>query len=93
MADSSQMLAHIEHNLNYSIFDVKWIPCSAKIIVVGSKTNSQGIIQIYELNSPKLDLCKEITKDSAIKCASFGASSIADRKLTVGDFSGKLMIL
>lgn len=92
MVDKSQMLAHIEQNLNYSIFDVKWIPCSAKIIVVGSKTNSQGIVQIYELNSPKLELCKEITKDSAIKCASL-ASSIADRKLAIGDFSGKLMIL
>lgn len=87
------MLAHIEHNLNYSVFDVKWIPCSAKFVACGSKMNSQGIIQIFELDSPKLNLCREINLESAVKCSSFGASSIADRKLAVGDFSGKLSIM
>lgn len=88
-----QTLAHIEHSLTYSVFDVKWIPCSAKFISLGAKTNGNGILQIYEIESPKLNLVKEVTKESSFKCGSFGASSIVDRKLAIGDFAGKMMIL
>lgn len=91
--DKVQTLAHIEHSLNYSIFDVKWIPISAKFVTIGSKTNGKGIIQIYELDSPKLNLVKEITLENSLKCCSFGTSSPGERHLAVGDFSGKLKIL
>lgn len=91
--DKVQTLAHIEHCLNYSIFDVKWIPFSAKFISIGSKTNGKGIIQIYELDSPKLNLVKETLLDTSLKCCSFGMSSPGERLLAVGDFSGKLKIL
>lgn len=91
--DKVQTLAHIEHSLNYSVFDVKWIPISAKFVSIGSKTNGQGIIQIYELDSPKLNLVKEITLETSLKCCSFGSSSPGERHLAVGDFTGKLKIL
>lgn len=91
--DKVQTLAHIEHCLNYSVFDVKWIPFSAKFLSIGTKTNGKGIIQIYELNSPKLNLVKEITLPNSLKCCSFGISSTGERHLAVGDFSGKLKIL
>lgn len=88
-----QSLLHIEHNVNYSIFDVNWVPFSAKFLSIGTKTNGKGIIQIYELNSPKLNLVKEFTTDNSLKCSSFGTSSPGERHLTVGDFAGKLQIL
>lgn len=91
--DKVQTIVHIEHSLNYSIFDVKWIPISAKFITIGSKTNGKGILQVYELDSPKLSLVKEITLENSLKCCSFGTSSAGERHLTVGDFAGKLKIL
>lgn len=93
MMNKVQSLLHIEHSLNHSIFDVNWIPFSAKFVSIGSKTNGKGILQIYELNSPKLNLVKEITTDHSLKCCSFGTSSPGERHLTVGDFAGKLQIL
>ena len=91
--DKVQTLAHIEHCLNYSVFDVKWIPFSAKFLSIGMQTNGKGIIQIYELDSPKLKLVKEIKLANSLKCCSFGTSSPGERYLAVGDFSGNLMIL
>ena len=72
--DKVQMLAHIEKSLNYQIFDVKWVPYSAKFIVIGTKTNGKGIIQFYELDSPNIELINEIQLDNALKCCSFGTS-------------------
>lgn len=91
--DKVQTLAHIEHSVNYSIFDVKWLPFSARFLSIGSKTNGKGIVQIYELDSPKVNLVKEIEVENSLKCCSFGISSAGERHLAVGDFSGKLMIL
>lgn len=91
--DKVQTIAHIEKSLNYSIFDVKWIPFSAKFLTIGSTTKAKGIIEIYELDSPNLKLVKEINVENSLKCCSFGTSSPGERHLTVGDFSGKLKIL
>lgn len=91
--DRVQTIAHIEHILNYSVFDVKWIPFSAKFVSIGSTTSGKGIIQIFELDSPKLDKVKEIAVESSLKCCSFGTSSPGERHLAVGDFAGKLKIL
>lgn len=86
------MIAHIEKSLEYSIFDVKWIPCSAMFVVVGSKPKGNGIIQIYELNRGELDKVKEVEKPKSFKCCSFGASRLRETQLATGDFVGKLAI-
>ncbi|XP_055629747.1 dynein axonemal assembly factor 10 [Toxorhynchites rutilus septentrionalis] len=90
--DSVQMIAHIEKSLDYSIFDVKWIPCSAKFVVIGSKPKGTGILQIYELNRGELEKVTEVEKAESFKCCSFGASSLRESHLAIGDFVGKLAI-
>ena len=37
-----QIIVHIEKSLNYTVFDAKWIPCSAKFVVVGSHPRDTG---------------------------------------------------
>jgi WD repeat-containing protein 92 len=91
--DKPLMISHIEKSLNYSIFDVKWIGSSAKFLTIGSKPKGTGIIEIYELDSSDVTLVKQIEKKTSFKCGSFGASSLRDRHLAVGDFSGRLHIL
>ncbi|XP_055532183.1 dynein axonemal assembly factor 10 [Wyeomyia smithii] len=90
--DSVQMIAHIEKSLDYSLFDVKWIPCSAKFVVLGSKPKGTGIIQVYQLNSGELDKLHETEKPKSFKCCSFGASQLRETQLATGDFVGKLAI-
>lgn len=87
-----QIIAHIEKSLNFSIFDTKWIPLSAKFIVIGSKPNGHGIAKVFELNSGDLDSITEFEGKSSFKCGSFNASSVRRPQLAVGDFDGKLEI-
>uniref|UniRef100_A0A8D8G1Z6 WD repeat-containing protein 92 n=2 Tax=Culex pipiens TaxID=7175 RepID=A0A8D8G1Z6_CULPI len=90
--DSVQLIAHIEKSLDYSVFDVKWIPCSAKFIVIGARPKGTGILQVYELNRGELEKVKEVEKPKSFKCCSFGASRLRQTQLAVGDFVGKLAI-
>lgn len=87
-----QIICHIEKSVDYSLFDTKWIPCSAKFVVMGSRPRGTGIIQIYEVSSGELKLVKDIERSNPVKCGTFDASSLRDRHLAVGDFKGKLNI-
>ena len=51
--NAPQIIEHISQSLNYTPFDVKWIPCSAKIVVTGQTPRAKGIIQIYQMNKGK----------------------------------------
>jgi len=78
--------------VDYSLFDTKWIPCSAKFVVMGSRPRGSGIIQVYQVSSGELKLIKNIERSSPIKCGTFKASSLRNRYLATGDFKGKLAI-
>lgn len=81
-----QIISHIEKSLDYTLFDAKWVPCSAKFAVMGSKARGTGVIQIYEVSSGDITLVKTIDKTNPFKCGTFKASSLRDRYLAAGDF-------
>lgn len=84
--DKPQIICHIEKSVDYSLFDAKWIPCSTKFVVMGSKPRGSGVIQIYEVSSGQLKLVKSIERSNPMKCGTFKASSLRDRFLATGDF-------
>lgn len=88
-----QIICHIEKSVDYSLFDAKWIPCSAKFVVMGSRPRGTGIIQIYEVSSGELKLVKDIERSNQMKCGTFKASSLRDRYLATGDFKVSLTTL
>ncbi|KAI5632429.1 WD repeat-containing protein 92 [Phthorimaea operculella] len=90
--DTPQIITHVESNLNHSVFDCKWVPCSAKFVVVGCLPRGTGTIELYEITSGEAKKIKEIERPNSFKCATFGASSDVDRKLATGDFKGTLEI-
>jgi WD repeat-containing protein 92 len=49
-------------------------------------------VQVYGLEGPTLKLIAEYERKSAIKCGTFGASGLLERRLATGDFAGKLHI-
>lgn len=90
--DKPQIILHVQKSLNYTIFDAKWIPCSAKFVALGNYARGTGALQIYEVSHGDLNLVKEAEKSKAFKCGTFGASSLQQRFLATGDFDGKMAI-
>lgn len=89
-----QIIAHIEKSFDFSVFDTRWIPSTAKFIVLGSRPNTEGILKIFELNTnADVDLIKDIERPHSLRCGTFGASAMRDSHLAVGDFAGNLEIL
>ncbi|KAL4237762.1 WD repeat-containing protein 92 [Mactra antiquata] len=90
--DKPQIILHVQKSLNYTVFDAKWIPCSAKFVVLGNYARGTGALQIYEVSHGDLNLVKEAEKSKAFKCGTFGASNLQQRYLATGDFDGKMSI-
>ncbi|KAJ3130260.1 WD repeat-containing protein 92 [Nowakowskiella sp. JEL0407] len=92
LLDKPQIVVHIQKSLNFTAYDVKWIPTSARFVVLGQHSRGTGALQVYELNKGDLKLCAETEKEHAFKCGTFGASSLRDRHFATGDFSGYMNI-
>lgn len=56
-----QVISHIQKSLNYTVFDSKWIPCSAKFVCMGSFPRGTGVMQIYEVQQGEARLLREVT--------------------------------
>lgn len=90
--DKPQIIAHIQKPLNFTLFESKWIPCSAKFVILGNHAKGTGALQIYEVSHGDVKIVKECDKSKGLKCGTFGASSLQQRHLATGDFDGKVQI-
>lgn len=88
-----QFIEHINHSITYTPFDFKWIPCSPRFIVSGQTPRAKGIVQIYRMKEGALELVHEFVQGNGYKCSTFGASSLTNRELALGDFDGNVSII
>ena len=58
--DKPQIILYAQKSVNYTVFDSKWIPFSAKFVTLGNHARGTGAIQIYELASGDVNLLKEV---------------------------------
>jgi putative transposon-encoded protein len=58
--DKPQIICHAEKSTSLSLFDCRWIPCSAKFVVLGSKPKGTGVISVYEISDGDVQLVKEV---------------------------------
>ncbi|KAI9101030.1 WD40-repeat-containing domain protein [Phlyctochytrium arcticum] len=90
--EKCQIITHVQESLAYTAYDVKWIPSSAKFVVLGQHARGTGAIQVFELEHGGLKKVAEAEKQHAFKCGTFQASSLNQRHLATGDFDGRLSI-
>ncbi|KXS19719.1 WD40 repeat-like protein [Gonapodya prolifera JEL478] len=90
--DKPQIIVHLSRSLNYTPYDVRWVPSSAKFVVLGQHPRGTGALQVCELEAGAIKVLHESEKQHAFKCGTFGASSLSSRHLATGDFSGRLAL-
>jgi len=92
MTNKPQMVEHIHKQLPLTVYETKWVPCSARFVVLGSPPRQSGMIQIYNLLKGDAELVAELERPKSFKCGTFGHSALAERNLATGDFAGELAI-
>lgn len=78
--EKPQIIAHIQKGLNYTVFDCKWVPCSAKFVTMGNFARGTGVIQLYEIQHGDLKLLREVGagRDCPVPGSAGGEGASAD---------------
>ena len=92
VSNKPQIVEHVHKALPLTVYETKWVPCSARFIVLGSPARQSGMIQIYNLVKGDAELVGELERPKSFKCGTFGHSALAERQLATGDFAGELAI-
>jgi len=58
--DKPQIIAHFQKSVNFTLFDTKWVPCSAKFVVLGEHPRGTGALHVYEVAKGDAVLIKEV---------------------------------
>ena len=69
--DKPQIILHAHKALNYTLFDTKWIPSSAKFVTIGNQPKGSGTIQIYEVSHGDVELLKQVSKRASVSGVTF----------------------
>eukprot|EP00761_Pharyngomonas_kirbyi_P003164 gb/GECH01003168.1/.p1 GENE.gb/GECH01003168.1/~~gb/GECH01003168.1/.p1 ORF type:complete len:355 (+),score=84.66 gb/GECH01003168.1/:1-1065(+) len=89
---AQHIFTHLRRSVPCTIYDTKWIPSSARFVAIGAYPRQTGTIQVFGLNKGQLEKHKEFEKNIALKCGTFGASTLEDRHLATGAFDGQLAV-
>lgn len=90
--DTPQIITHASLSVPYTVFDVKWVPRSARVVALGQTPRGRGILASYKLTKKGLEEVSSVTKGSGFKCGSFGGSLLEERHLATGDFGGRVCV-
>ncbi|KAL9651222.1 hypothetical protein ABK040_006223 [Willaertia magna] len=92
--DKPRIIEHVNKSVNWTIYDCKWVPSSARFIVAGNLSRGTGCIHVYSLTENGKDIEKksEIEWKHPIKCSTFEATSLEERHLACGDYDGNVLI-
>jgi len=91
--DAPQIIEHTARALDFTPFDARWVPSSPRFVVLGQRAKGTGVVALYELTQRGVAPVAEIERPAGVKCGTFGASPLADRKLAAGDYKGELSLL
>ncbi|KAI9173232.1 hypothetical protein H9P43_007363 [Blastocladiella emersonii ATCC 22665] len=91
-SEKPQIINHITKPVDFTPHDVKWLPQTARLAVVGESTRGAGVLRVYELERGDLKLVRETEKATPFKCSTMGASPFGVRHLATGDMGGQLAV-
>eukprot|EP00050_Salpingoeca_kvevrii_P003344 m.222778 g.222778 ORF g.222778 m.222778 type:complete len:235 (+) comp10814_c0_seq45:312-1016(+) len=83
MSDKPQIIEHASKSLGFTLFAAKWVPSSARFVVLGQHARGTGALHVYELERGQLvEVTKVRTLDvpelRVLLCCTCGCNGAAD---------------
>lgn len=54
--NAPQVIEHQSISLDFTPYDTRWVPGTAKFVLGGQTPSAKGILKMYKLNQEKCDL-------------------------------------
>jgi hypothetical protein len=59
--EAPQIIEHLNQSLTFTPTDVRWVPSSARFVLMGEKPKGTAALQVYELGVGKATLIHEVS--------------------------------
>jgi len=53
--DRPQIVEHVHQSVNYVVYDTRWVPSSARMVVLGCHPRGTGALEVYSLTRGGLE--------------------------------------
>lgn len=60
LMNKPQIIEHARQSCTQTVYETRWVPCSARFVVLGSPPRGTGLIQVYSLSRGELTLLHEV---------------------------------
>lgn len=77
-------------NVDFTPHDCRWVPKSARFVVVGETAKSTGVLSVFQLNESGVETMNTIQRASGLKCCTFGSHTLPERFLVAATLRGEL---
>lgn len=77
-------------NVHFTPHDCRWVPNSARFVVVGETAKSNGVLSVFQLNESGIETTSKIERVSGLKCCTFGSHTMPERFLVAATLRGEL---
>src|SRR6218665_474854 len=58
--DKPQIIVHVQKSVNFTLHDCRWIPSTAKFVLLGDHARGSGAFQIFEVSHGDVKLVHEV---------------------------------
>lgn len=97
-----QIIEHVKKSLLYTPFDVRWLPMTPTMVVVGQYPNNHGALSLYQIRKGEMHTMLEMRVPHPLKCCTFGHNISSSNNTTdtassvtvgLGDFVGGVRVV
>lgn len=72
--DAPQIVEHLSRSLNFTPYEVKWIPQTSKFLLCGEYPKATGLIETNQITKGELKTISKYDHNKGVKSGTFGAS-------------------
>lgn len=67
LINKPQIIEHAHKSVTQTVYETRWIPSSARFVVLGSPPRGTGLMQIYTLSQGSVELLHEVRDRAGVQ--------------------------
>jgi hypothetical protein len=58
--EKAQIIIYSQKSVNYTPFDIKWIPSTPRFVTLGQQANGTGILEVMKLSKGSIEIVSKV---------------------------------
>jgi len=87
--NAPQIIQHHNKSLSLTPYDCKWIPGTARFVLLGQTPRMEGHLEVFQLTQNELKSLHTWVYGKGFKSGTFGACPVGESKIAIAEMHGE----